>query len=317
MKALVFKNKKISLNEVPVPKIKGKEALIKILKAGICNTDIEILKGYMNFEGILGHEFVGIVISTENKKWIGKRVVGEINIGCGKCEYCLTKRENHCPSRKVLGILNKDGAFAEYITLPISNLHIVSDKISDEKAVFTEPLAAALRITDQIKVRKNDKVLIIGDGKIGLLISQVMKLMNCETYCMGKYKRKLKILESRNIKTLLKGESTDHKFDIVIEATGNKEGIKQALKYIKPEGKIILKSTYHSKVILDISPIVVNEINIIGSRCGSFNKALELLKKNLVEVESLIDEEYSLYEWRKAFRQALKSEKLKILFRIS
>ncbi|MCP2519091.1 alcohol dehydrogenase catalytic domain-containing protein [Candidatus Aminicenantes bacterium AC-335-A11] len=317
MKALVFKNNEISLNEVPIPEIKEDEALIKILKAGICNTDIEILKGYMNFEGILGHEFVGIVVEAKNKKWIGKRVVGEINIGCGKCEYCLTGRKNHCPSRKVVGILNKDGAFAEYITLPISNLYIVPDKISDEKAVFTEPLAAALRITEQIEIRKNDKVLIIGDGKIGLLISQVMKLMNCETYCMGKHKRKLKILENKNIKTLLKGKNIDHRFDIVIEAAGKRGGIKQALKYVKPEGKVILKSTYHGRVVLDISSIVVNEINVTGSRCGPFNKALELLERNLVEVESLIDGEYSLCEWEKAFEQALKSEKLKILFRIN
>jgi len=317
MKALVFSNKRIELKEVSIPEPQQNEVLIKILKAGICNTDLEILKGYMNFEGILGHEFVGKVVKAKNEKWIGKRVVGEINIGCGSCDYCLKNKANHCPYRKVLGILKKDGVFAEYITLPLSNLHLVSDNIPNKIAVFTEPLAAALRILEQIKLKEKDKVLILGDGKLGLLIAQVIKKAGTETYCLGKYRKKLKILENKGIKTILLGKEITEKFDIIVEATGKKQGIIQALKYVKPEGKIILKSTYFDNINFNISSIVINEINIIGSRCGPFNKALEWLEKNLIDVESLIDGEYSLSEWEKAFSEAQKSESLKILFTIN
>jgi len=317
MKALVFSNKKIELKEIPIPEPKQNEALIKIIKAGICNTDLEILRGYMNFEGVLGHEFVGRVVKSEEKKWIGKRVVGEINIGCGICDYCLKNKVNHCPSRKVVGILNKDGVFSEYITLPLSNLHIVPDKISDKIAVFTEPLAAALRILEQIKLNRKDKVLILGDGKLGLLIAQVIKRIGVSTYCIGKHKKNLKILEEKGVKTLLAGEKIPEKFDIVIEATGNKEGFKIALNYVKPEGKIILKSTYKGDINIDISAVVINEFHIIGSRCGPFDEALKWLKKRLIDVESLIDGEYFLNEWEKAFSEAQKSGNLKILFTIN
>jgi len=317
MKALVFSNKKIELKEIPIPEPKQNEALIKIIKAGICNTDLEILRGYMNFEGVLGHEFVGRVVKSEEKKWIGKRVVGEINIGCGICDYCLKNKVNHCPSRKVVGILNKDGVFSEYITLPLSNLHIVPDKISDKIAVFTEPLAAALRILEQIKLNRKDKVLILGDGKLGLLIAQVIKRIGVSTYCIGKHKKNLKILEEKGVKTLLAGEKIPEKFDIIIEATGNKEGFKIALNYVKPEGKIILKSTYKGDINIDISAVVINEFHIIGSRCGPFDEALKWLKKRLIDVESLIDGEYFLNEWEKAFSEAQKSGNLKILFTIN
>jgi len=317
MKALVFSKKRIKLKKIPIPKPKRNEALIKVIKAGICNTDLEILKGYMNFEGVLGHEFVGIVVESEEKKWIGKRVVGEINIGCGICDYCLKDKINHCPSRKVLGILNKNGVFSEYVTLPLSNLHVVPDKISDRAAVFTEPLAAALRILEQIKLSRKDKVLILGDGKLGLLIAQVIKRTGVNVYCIGKHKKKLKILEEKGIKTLLAGEGIAKKFDIVIEATGNREGFEMGLNYTKPEGKIILKSTYSGNINTDISAVVINEFHIIGSRCGPFDKALKWLEKDLIDVESLIDGEYSLDEWKKAFSEARKSENLKILFAIS
>ena len=314
MRALFFHNKRLQLKRVPSPEPESNEALIKVLKAGICNTDIEILKGYMNFEGILGHEFVGKVIKAGKNQLIGKRVVGEINIGCGKCIYCINGKSNHCPSRKVLGILKKDGVFAEFVTLPLENLHVVPESISNEEAVFTEPLAASLRILEQVQIQKGDEVLVLGDGKLGLLIAQVINRKGCQTFCLGKHKRKLKILQNKGIEVFLLGDRIKKKFDVVIETTGNKSGIEKALKLMKPEGRIVLKSTYFGKSNIDLSQIVINEIHIIGSRCGPFKNALKWLENKSIDTESLIDGDYPLIHWKIAFKEAKKRGNLKILF---
>ncbi|MFQ6083093.1 MAG: alcohol dehydrogenase catalytic domain-containing protein [Candidatus Aminicenantia bacterium] len=313
MEAIVYQKKSLQITDVPQPKPSKNEVLIKILKAGICNTDLEILKGYMDFEGILGHEFVGQIVEAKNKKWIGKRVVGEINIGCGECEYCLSKKSNHCPQRRVIGIWKKDGVFTKYLTLPEKNLHLVPDSISDREAVFTEPLAAALQILDQINLKSDDKVLVLGDGKLGLLIAQVVSLTDVETFCLGKYERKLSILEKKGINFFFERDKISQKFDVIIEATGNKDGINHALEMIKPEGKIILKSTFFGQVNFDFSKIVINEISLIGSRCGPFDKALNLLKRKLINTEAMIDGDYFLNQGMIAFQEAQKKGTLKIL----
>lgn len=313
MRALVLENNKLKIKDVTKPVPLEGEALVRVLKAGICNTDLELVKGYMDFSGVLGHEFVGQVAQTLEKCFMGKRVAGEINISCGECEYCREGRRTHCPSRNILGIHNKDGAFAEYLTLPVKNLHPIPENISNSKAVFIEPLAAALEILEQISVQDGETVLVLGDGKLGLLIAQVMKLRTGEVCCVGKHTRKLEILQRKGIKAFLAGEKLEQKFDVVVEATGNEAGVNEALFRIKPRGKLVLKSTIHEKPKIDISKIVVDEIQLVGSRCGPFYKAIEVLKNEQVYVEEMIDGDFSLEKALEAFELAKKPEIMKVL----
>ena len=313
MKAVVLKGKNVSVEERPDPvPVKG-EALIKIDKAGICNTDLELVKGYMNFEGILGHEFVGRVVEAPEKEWIGNRVVGEINISCGQCEICLGGDPKHCPSRKVLGIHQKDGVFAEFVTLPLGNLHVLPSNVSDVEAVFVEPLAAAIAIFDQICPDQNNDVLILGDGKLGLLAAQVMQTRSPNVYCVGHHPRKLALIEKIGIQTAHDACQWDRKFDFVVEATGNPKGIEEALSFIKPKGKIVAKSTFYGLVKIDISALVVNEIQLVGSRCGSFAKALEFLEKESLELEGMVDADFPLTDAQSAFDRAKMPEVIKVL----
>ncbi len=310
MKALYFDGKSLKISNVQVQKNEG-EVLIKVLHAGICNTDKEILKGYANFTGVLGHEFVGIV--EEGPEYLlGKRVVGEINISCGECEYCKAGMERHCKNRKVLGIRNKDGVFAEYTTLPAKNLHIVPENVSDIQAVFTEPLAAAVEILEQIKINPTDKVCVIGDGKLGQLVVQVLSLTGCNLTVVGKHQEKLKHLKNRARTLLLEEVTHIEKFDAVVEATGNPAGFEFAKDIIKPKGTIVLKSTYAGNLEADFSKVVVDEINIVGSRCGSFEPALRLLEKKLIDVEYLVSSTYRLEEFEKAFND----KGFKVIFKI-
>ncbi len=316
MRAVEF-NKELKITEdYAVPELNEGEALIKILTAGICNTDIEITKGYMGFFGILGHEFVGIVekINGNNQELLNQRVVGEINCGCGQCEYCFKDLERHCYNRSVLGIFNKNGCFADYITLPVKNLHKVPDSVINKQAVFAEPLAAAFEILEQIQIKPTYKVLILGDGKLGLLISFVLNLTQADVILVGKHEEKLDIAKKQNVNVkLLRDLSVKKDYDIVVEATGSISGFELSQKLVKPRGIIVLKSTLASEKPLNLAQIVVDEILILGSRCGSFKPALKALERNLINVNPLISAEFSFDETIKAFEISKTKGILKVL----
>lgn len=313
MKAVVLKGKRICVEDVPTPMPAEGETLLKVIKAGICNTDLELVKGYMDFEGILGHEFIGRVVESPKKEWMGKRVVGEINLPCGSCEICSENDPKHCPSRKVLGIHQKDGVFAEFVAIPMENLFALPPKVTDREAIFVEPLAAAIAIFDQIQVDQKDEVLVLGDGKLGLLVAQVMQTRSANIFCVGHHPRKLALLQKRGIQTTQSSQEWDQKFDLVVEATGTSEAIEEALCFVKPKGKIIAKSTFHGMAKIDYSALVVNEIHLIGSRCGSFLKALEFLKKELVDLEEMVDADFPLADAKMAFDRAQNPEVIKVL----
>ncbi len=347
MKALLFQKKLKYKKDYLKPKRTGGEALIRVLKTGICNTDIEIISGYMAFKGVLGHEFVGVVEEAEDKAWIGKRVVGEINCSCGQCEYCRQGLRNHCPSRSVLGILGKDGAFAEYITLPSVNLHELPSSVSDLQAVFIEPLAAAFRILEQVDIGPKHKVVVIGAGKLGLLVSQVIAGTDCDLTVIGKYPEKLAILTKKGVKTVLFQEVTRQasaseieddletlpnlskqspqvkpynycqQFDLCIDCTGSPTGIEMAINLVKPMGKIILKSTFARGKSLNLSPLVVNEVMLLGSRCGPFRQAIKAIEEGSVEVSALVEGAYDLENWKEGFKLASKRGALKVVINLT
>lgn len=314
MKALLYDGE-LKLLSKPRPKPPPGEALIRVSLAGICNTDLEITQGYMGFQGVLGHEFVGVVEAAEEEGWPGKRVVGEINCYCGECSLCRRGLFTHCPERTTLGIWGRDGAFAEYLTLPLANLHPVPEEIPDEDAVFVEPLAAALEILEQIQVKPTDRVIVLGDGKLGLLVAQVLALQGCDLLVVGHHAHKLEILKRRGIATHLDEGSWERSFDIVVDCTGTPEGFAQALALLCPRGTLVLKSTYHGETEVDLNRLVIDEITLIGSRCGPFVPALELLKRGLVDVAPLISATLPLDEGVKAFQLAGKRDALKVLLR--
>ena len=286
MKATFFDGKKMILDKnYPDPNFN--ETLVRVSLAGICGTDLEILDGYMQYNGILGHEFVGIVEKSNNSNLIGKRVVGEINSGCGKCDSCIKGMERHCPTRTVLGILKRNGSFAEFISLPEKNLHIIPDSISDEQAVFVEPLAAAFEINEQISMKPEWNVAVVGDGRLAQLIIQVIKLTCSNITCFGKHENKLQGLVQSGIKIKLGIESTDEQlFDLVVEATGSNSGFTDTMKLVKPRGTVVLKSTIASRENLDLTPTIINEITLIGSRCGLFKPAIDALASQTICVDS-------------------------------
>lgn len=312
MNALWLENNQISLRDVSKPR-KPKEALIKIRKAGICSTDLELVKGYYPYTGILGHEFVGEVMEAEDASWIGQRVVGEINAVCNQCEQCLNGRPTHCENRTVLGIVNRDGTFAEYTQLPITNLHRVPDSVPDEMAVFTEPLAASLEIQEQIKIKPTDRVLLIGAGRLGQLIAQTLALTGCDLRVIARHAHQQSLLNARGIRIISEEEIQPWRWDIVVEATGSPSGFSLARKAIRPRGTLVMKSTYKGEISINFSSIVVDEINIIGSRCGPFEPALRLMESRQVDPTVLIDEEFKLDEALKAFERAAEAGVLKVL----
>ncbi len=312
MKALWLEENKISLRDVAQPK-RSNEALIKIRKAGICSTDLELVKGYYPYTGILGHEFVGEVVDAPDAAWIGQRVVGEINAVCGTCEACLNGRPTHCENRTVLGIANRDGVFAEYTTLPLENLHRVPESVSDEMAVFTEPLAAALEIQQQIQLKPDDRVLLVGAGRLGQLIAQTLALTGCDLQVVTRHTHPQSLLAARGIRFTTAEEVQPRKWDVVVEATGSADGFNLARKAIRPRGTLVMKSTYKGDVNVNFSSIVVDEINIIGSRCGPFAPALRLLEKREVDPTVLIVDQYKMTDAVKAFDHAAQAGVLKIL----
>jgi len=312
MNAIWLENNKITVRDVPLSQ-KPNEALIKIRKAGVCSTDLELVKGYYPYTGILGHEFVGNVIDAADPAWIGQRVVGEINAVCNSCEQCLNGRPTHCENRTVLGIVNRDGVFAEYTTLPVDNLHKVPASIPDEVAVFTEPLAASLEIQQQIQINPTDRVLLIGAGRLGQLIAQTLALTGCDLHVVARHNRQQDLLKARKIKIVFEEDIQPWRWDIVVEATGSPDGFFLARHAIRPRGTLVLKSTYKGNLNVNFSSIVVDEINVIGSRCGPFEPALRLMESKQVDPSILIDTEYSLVDGLKAFEHAAKPGVLKVL----
>src|SRR5216684_6961853 len=337
MKALRYENQKLSVSDVVKPHLDG-EAIVRVTLSGICNTDLEIARGYAGFAGTIGHEFVGVIESVPLNEALarpgvprraarlgwgrlgraqsneplltrglvpGDRVVGEINAGCGRCDLCRAGDSRHCATRTVLGIVGRDGAHAEFLKLPVVNLLPVPDEISDERAVFTEPLAAACGILERTDVTEETRIAVIGDGKLGLLCAQVLKTTGAPVTLVGKHSSKLKIAERRGIETATVAQAqSSREFDVAVEASGSPSGFRLALELLRPRGVLVLKSTFHGATEIDAAPLVVNEISVIGSRCGRFGPALELLRTGAVDVESLISEEFALAEGVRAMERA-------------
>ena len=295
---------------------KAPTALIQVQLAGICSTDLQILRGYMGFTGVPGHEFVGSV-SEGPADLIGRRVVGEINFGCGRCSACRKGLSRHCPNRSVMGILNADGAFAEYVSVPIGNLHPVPKDISDQEAVFTEPLAAAFEILTQIQLDLGDEVLVLGDGKLGNLCAQVLRLTGAKITALGKHADKLALIKKAGVRTVQLNDWRPQLFDVVVEATGSASGLELALGAVRPRGTLILKSTIAAEHRVSLAPVVINEINVIGSRCGPFPQALEALTARRVSVTPLIEKIYPLSDGLAAVDHAARPGARKILLRPS
>lgn len=317
MKALRFENGELRITDVDTPH-RGGEALVRVTTAGICNTDLEIVRGYAHFSGTLGHEFVGVVEDSPDRRQIGRRVVGEINAGCGECEECDAGDSRHCPNRTVLGIVGRDGAFAEYLVLPPQNLLVVPDEVSDWQAVFTEPLAAACEILDQVKILPEHRVVVIGDGKLGQLIARVLATTGCRLLLVGKHADKLRLAADAGIDTIELDRLTvdpARRFDFVVEASGAQGGLKLALDLVRPRGTIVLKSTFHGPAQLDTWRIVVEEISVIGSRCGRFSRALDLLARGAVDVKPLVAAEYALPHGLAAMSRAAEPGTLKVLLK--
>jgi len=318
MLALRVEKKRLAVKNVSKPD-QPDETLVRVLLSGICNTDLEIARGYAGFNGTIGHEFVGVVEASTDRALVGRRVVGEINAGCGNCDLCRAGDPRHCATRTVLGIHGRDGAHAEFLQLPAVNLLRVPDNIPDEHAVFTEPLAAACGVLERANLNKSDRVAVIGDGKLGLLCAQVIALTGAAVLLIGKHSSKLRIAERRGIEIGNPKLAAKRKqeFDVVVEASGAASGFGLALDLLRPRGQLVLKSTFHGKTELDAARIVVDEISIVGSRCGRFSPALDLLKKAAIDVDSLISEEYPLSNGVHAMRRAGTRGVMKVLLRPS
>lgn len=318
MKALRFLEGYLALKDIPIPDNRG-EALVRVTRSGICNTDIEIIRGYAGFAGTIGHEFVGVVEQADDApQLVGKRVVGEINAGCGVCEKCLSGDPRHCPTRTVLGIAGRDGAHAEYLQLPSRNLIEVPDNVSNEQAVFAEPLAAAYGITEQVDVWPETRVAVIGDGKLGLLCAMSLALRSQNVTLIGKHAEKMAIAHNSGVETIglnnLTASMNGH-FDVVVEASGSDSGFATALDLVRPRGKIVLKSTFHGTPAWQASRVVVDEITILGSRCGRFRPALDLLATGSINVGDMISDEFPLSNGVFAMAHSAKNGVLKVILR--
>src|SRR5256714_3607912 len=335
MKALRYKDQQLDVADVPRPEVNG-EALVRVTISGICNTDLEIARGYAGFQGTLGHEFVGVIESvradgaarsserTQSTEPLltcgltpGQRVVGEINAGCGACDLCRSGDSRHCANRTVLGIVGRDGAHAEFLKLPVVNLLPVPTEISDERAVFTEPLAAACGILERVSIENTTTVAVVGDGKLGLLCAQVIRTTGADVTLVGKHDSKLAIARRRGIetKTISEVNKLSRHFDVVVEASGSPSGFELALDLLRPRGVLVLKSTFHGATEMNAARIVVDEISGVGSRCGRFAPAFELLKSNPLEVDTLISDEFPLAEGVRAMARAGEPGVLKVLLR--
>jgi len=309
---------RVEVRRQPLPRVPQGFARIRLLAAGICSTDLELQRGYYGFSGTPGHEFVGevVAVSGADTKWIGRRVAGEINLACGHCDWCKRGLGRHCPTRTVLGIVKHPGAFREFLTLPIHNLHRVPDSISDEQAVFIEPVAAACEILDQVKIPKGDRIALLGDGKLGLLVAQVLQAHGARVHLFGRHRDKMRLVEKAGVTTeLIPKKLPDRAYRWVVDATGSPAGLRAAVAMCEPRGTIILKSTVHGLVTIDTAPVIVNEVTLVGSRCGRFEPAIRLLATRKVGVSPMISAEFPLNRAPEAFKNAATKGVLKVLLR--
>ena len=314
MLAVHLENGAVTLREAPMPQRPEGFALLRLLVAGICNTDLELQRGYYGFAGTPGHEFVAEVVAADTPSLVGRRVAGEINLACADCDWCRKGLGRHCPHRTVLGIVKHPGAFAEFLTLPERNLHVLPEAVPLERAVFTEPLAAACEILDQVAIPCGAEVAVLGDGKLGLLIALVLHANGYHVRHFGRHPEKLRISAAAGVSTgVSDGKLPVAAYNWVVDATGNPEGLRTAAAMTRPRGTVILKSTLHGTVGIDTAPIIVNEITLVGSRCGRFEAALPLLERNLIPVEEMISGRYALADAPAAFERAAQSGVLKVL----
>lgn len=317
MQAIFFDGKTARVRkDYADPDIAAGEARVKVSLAGLCRTDLEILDGYQSFKGVMGHEFVGVVEKASRHALVGKRVVSEINCVCGKCDMCQSGLRNHCRGRTVIGIEGRDGCFAETIVVPEINLHEVPDGVTDEEAVFVEPLAAALQVVHQITIEPRMTVAVLGDGRLGLLVAMVLQQVGCKLTVIGKHAEKMAQFEHRHIVCKPHDDvrlAADH--DLVVECTGRSEGLELALKIVRPRGKIVLKSTYAEPKPIDLTGLVISEVTVVGSRCGSFPEALSLLARRDVEVGSMITRTFKMSQFAKAIAETRKPSSMKVLLR--
>jgi threonine dehydrogenase-like Zn-dependent dehydrogenase len=315
MQALYWDGNRLRLQKKrPVPQANDRFAVVRVRLAGICSTDLQIMQGYMNFRGVPGHEFVGEVWEGP-AHLVGKRVVGEINFACGTCAMCHQGLGRHCPMRQVMGILNADGSFAEYVAVPVVNLHLVPEAVEDDEAVLVEPLAAAFEMLEQIHIQPTTEVIVLGDGKLGLLCAQVLHVSGAHVTAVGKHQEKLDILRKLGIHTALLTEWEIRQADIVVEATGSTSGLALAMESVRPRGVLVLKSTVAQAHAVSLAPLVINEITVVGSRCGLFPPALRALERKAVSVSPLIDKVFPLAHGVGAVRQATRPGSLKVLLR--
>jgi threonine dehydrogenase-like Zn-dependent dehydrogenase len=315
MRAIVLDDHVNVVTERPAPTPAAGEVLVRVIKAGVCETDLQLIKGYMGFRGVLGHEFVGV---AESGPFAGRRVVGEINCACWNCETCRKGLPTHCPNRTVLGILNHDGAFADVIAVPQRNLHVVPDTLSPDVAVFTEPVAAAFQIPVQITIGHKDRIAILGDGRLGNLCAQVLARLSDHVLVIGKHPEKLAILASMGIATTLLSDSLEERaFDIVVDCTGSESGLPTALKLVRPRGTIVLKTTVAGQQTLAWAPFVIDEVTLVGSRCGPFDQALVALEQGHVQVQPLISDRFDLSRGLDALARAQTKGILKVLLDVS
>ncbi len=312
MRALHWDGSVLRVVDAPIPAAAADTALVRVHLAGICNTDLELTRGYMGFRGVLGHEFVGTV-SDGPGAWRGRRVVGEINFACGRCPLCARGLGRHCPTRRVMGILDADGAFAELVAVPVANLHEVPDGLADEAAVFTEPLAAAFEIVEQVRIEPGVRCVVLGDGKLGLLAAQVLAAAGAQVLVVGKHDEKLALLRRRDIATSRLDQWNRAPVPLVVEATGTAAGFALAVAASEPRGTLVLKSTVAAGEPVNLAPVVINEITVVGSRCGRFAPALRALVERSVDVEPLISARHRLADGIRAFEAASRRGTLKVL----
>ena len=312
VRAIVLEQDEVQVSLVrPAPTPAADEVLVRVTRAGVCETDLQLIKGYMGFRGVLGHEFVGV---AESGPFAGRRVVGEINCACWTCATCRQGLPTHCPNRTVIGILNHDGAFADLIAVPQRNLHVVPDSVPDDVAVFTEPVAAAFQIPAQLTIGTNDRIVVLGDGRLGNLCAQVLASIADDVLVVGKHPEKLALLDALGIKTtLLSDDIPQRAADIVVECTGSESGLPTALTLVRPRGTIVLKTTVAGTQTLAWAPFVIDEITLVGSRCGPFDLALNALEHGLVDVEPLIAARFNLSNGLKALQRAQQKGVLKVL----
>ena len=320
MRALVMEDSLQLRRDHPVPRPCEGEALVRVLMCGICSTDHELVRGYMGYRGVLGHEFVGIVEEAADEDWMGRRVVGEINCGCGTCADCLVGDPRHCARRTVLGIVGRDGVFADRVALPVRNLHAVPDAVSTEDATFVEPVAAAFEILEQVHLRPTDRVLVLGDGKLGLLTAQVLALTQCELTLVGRHAPKLDLARAEGLQAMTIDQWTSLSrgpCDVVVDCTGSADGLRLAMEHVRPRGTLVLKTTVVDSSTVYMAPLVVKEIRVVGSRCGPFAPALRALARGLVKVAPLVSATHDLDDGVEAFRVSQERGVVKVLLRVA